>query len=755
MNANDQPQWWEDTDFSPDLQLPAADPQPRPWRAATAEDANRGLLHGPQPFLVDYLLAYLPRRQLRVADPVATDPFLFMALSQEGRLASAFVRATDLNVLRFRTLASSMPEVHEPARLNQRLVCDELDLVVSFQVLERQRRRASVLAEKPDVVLNASAPLHDVLGALPALTKTGEAILLVPSYVADESGPESVRGVLEQLDFHLNAIIEVSKGYRAAPGTNASLMFIGGQLVSELFVGRLNATSDVGRRARELRARKPGRSAEDGRLVSPTAGASVSRIVAQERLGQLGAKTGLKPRPLSAFLARPLAKLLRRGETWEDEPNAVYLPTFPAAQVWTLLDELTSPSHAYFQLVLDPDKALAEYVAAFLRSPLGRAVRDSVSSGSVRAHIRRSALQDMPVYAPSVAEQQEFVSVRGGIRDLRLQLDDLDRRLVSHPRAAKKVRREVERLNERDGFGAWLDTVPFPLASIAHTYRTAAKAKPGRRSSALLRLFDGTAEFACAVLLSGYRGTPYWPEHHEAWLANQDGSRMRLDAASFGTWTTLGGRMANTTRELLSDADHRKVLLEGFCLSTPTLLAGLCSKDLWKTLDAARKERNREKAHGSLESDARDLAQLQRLEGLLDTYRRATADTFDGMLLFRPGGGELVRGIYHYVSATMLMGANPIFAEQPRRSQLGLEANEVYLAEDVDVISGALQLAPFVRFMSTPKGEQNACWFYSRVEGGRPVFISHHYATDPVPRDDDVLLAWLTDLSGESPRGKT
>jgi hypothetical protein len=751
VDAHGQAQWWEETDCAQDLPATAADPQPRPWRAAVVEGSNRGPLRGPEPFLVDYLLAYLPRRRLRVADPFATDPFIFMALSQEGRLASAFVRASDLNVIRFRTLASSMPEVHEPARLNERLACRELDLVLSFQVLERKRRRATVLADKPDVVLNASAPLHDVLGALPALAEDGEAIVLVPSYVADESGPESVRAVLEMLGFHLNAVVEVSKGYRAAPGTNASFMFIGRQPVSELFVGRLTGSSDVGRRARELRTRKPGRSAEDGRLVSPTAEASVSRLVAQERLRQLGAKTGLQPRALRTFLARPLAKLLRRGETWEDEPNAVYLPTFAAAQVWTRLDELVSAPHAYYQLVLDPDKALAEYVAAFLRSPLGLAVRDSVSSGGVRAHIRRPELEDMPVYAPSVVEQQEFVSVRGGIRDLRLQLDDLERRLVSHPRAAKKVRREMERLNERDGFGAWLDTLPFPLASIAHTYRAAAKAKPDRRSSALLRLFEGSAEFACAVLLSGYRGTPYWPEHHETWLANEDGSRMRLDAASFGTWTTLGSRIAGTTRELLSDTDHRKALLEGFRLSTPTLLAGLSSKDLWKTLDSARTERNREKAHGSLESDARDLAQLQRLEDLLDAYRRATAETFDGVLLFRPGGGELVRGIYHYASATMLMGANPIFTEQPRRSHLGLEANEVYLAEDVDVISGALQLAPFVRFMSGPKSEQNACWFYSRIERGKPVFISHHYAADPVPQDDDVLLAWLADLAGETP----
>ena len=72
--------------------------------------------------------------------------------------------------------------------------------------------------------------------------------------------------------------------------------------------------------------------------------------------------------------------------------------------------------------------------------------------------------------------------------------------------------------------------------------------------------------------------------------------------------------MASTTRRLLADGNSRRDVLNLFALTTPTLLAGFCSKELWKTLDLARIERNRQKAHGSLESDARDLEQLQRLE---------------------------------------------------------------------------------------------------------------------------------------------
>lgn len=321
MDAHGEPQWWEHTDCSPDLPMPAVHPRARSWRAAIAEDSDHGLPRGPEPFLVDYLLAYLPKSRLRVADPFATDPFIFMALSQEGRLASAVVRASDVNVLRFRTLALSMPEVHEPARLDERPAYGELDLVLSVQVHERKRRRAPVLAGKPEVLLDASASLHDVLGALPCLTEDGEAILLVPSYVADQSGPEALRSVLDMLGFHVNAVVEVSRGYRAAPGTNVSLVFISRKAVSELFVGRISQSPQIARRARELRIRKPGRSAEDGRLVSPAAGASISRLVAEERLRQLGAKTGLQARPLRTFLARPLAKRLKRGETWDDDPT--------------------------------------------------------------------------------------------------------------------------------------------------------------------------------------------------------------------------------------------------------------------------------------------------------------------------------------------------------------------------------------------------------------------------------------------------
>ena len=87
-----------------------------------------------------------------------------------------------------------------------------------------------------------------------------------------------------------------------------------------------------------------------------------------------------------------------------------------------------------------------------------------------------------------------------------------------------------------------------------------------------------------------------------------------------------------------------------------------------------------------------------------------------------------------------------MFSDAPVQVKLALESDEVYLAEDVDVIQSALQLAPFVRFLEVPRSEQNACWFFSRIENGVPVFVSHHYSSDPIPREDADLLAWLDEM---------
>lgn len=704
-------------------------------------------------FVIEFLLAYLPKRRLRVLDPYATTPLHLMALSQEGRLRTAAIRGSDLNLIRFRHLAASMPEVDETAGLQVAVDEGSADLVLCFPPIGEKRKRASVSVHARTTTLNDEAPLHQVLGALAALKADSEAIVLVRSATADDLREHRLRGALGELGFHLNGVIEVVNAFSHAKGIETSLLFITRRPTQHLFVGRLDDDTDAHQLAANLRRASQGRTAELGRLLAPGESVSIRRLIAKEQFRQLGAKAGLKPRPLQAFLAEPLGKPLKAGETWDDKPNAVYLPTFAGSPVWTRLEELTSVPHGYLQLVLDPHEAIAEYIGAFLRSPLGLAVRESISSRGALSTIRRSELAQMPVFAPPVVEQRECVSVRRSIGDMRLQLDELERRLVSHPRAAKKVRREVQKLNERDGFGSWVQTLPFPLGSIADAYRAAGKATPARKKEALLRLFEGTAEFACAVLLSGFRGSDTWTEFQRRWLAGKEAdTRMSLAEASFGTWCVLGSRVAGTTRELLSDPKNRSSVLGLFHLTTPTLLAGLCSKDLWKTLNSALVERNREAVHGSVSSDLRDLEQLERLEALLDEYRRVTADTFEDAILFRPGPGALRSGIYHYDRATMLMGGHPTFREEPRFAKVGLEADEVYLAEDVDIIAGALQLAPFVRFLDAPKGQQNACWFYSRVINGKPVFVSHHYSADPVPHEDAALLGWLAELSaGPSP----
>src|SRR5215218_5357073 len=99
----------------------------------------------------------------------------------------------------------------------------------------------------------------------------------------------------------------------------------------------------------------------------------MSRGSGDDQLTRLAKKTGLSPTPLREYLAAEPEKL-RKREVWEPRANCVYLPSFATARVYARLEDLSSAHHGYFRLPLNPNKALAEYVAAYLGSPLGREV---------------------------------------------------------------------------------------------------------------------------------------------------------------------------------------------------------------------------------------------------------------------------------------------------------------------------------------------------------------------------------------------
>jgi hypothetical protein len=236
--------------------------------------------------------------------------------------------------------------------------------------------------------------------------------------------------------------------------------------------------------------------------------------------------------------------------------------------------------------------------------------------------LRLAELPSLLLYLPDLATQTEAARLHNAVRSLRARLDSIDRRQWENPIDTDAVGVEVAALQPGRDPEAWIDTLPFPLASILRRYD--ADADERMKVEHLLHFFEATAEFSCAVMLGAFRAQPeLYEQNRPTWLRGLSSIR----ASTFGTWTTLAGRISATVSEMLDDPAQCLLLLDIFRTRREALPAALSNPALHGALQRARGIRN-DTAHGGLEGKVEVRRRRAELEAELDQVRHGLQDAF-------------------------------------------------------------------------------------------------------------------------------
>ena len=110
--------------------------------------------------------------------------------------------------------------------------------------------------------------------------------------------------------------------------------------------------------------------------------------------------------------------------------------------------------------------------------------------------------------------QRTVVDVHREIRDLALRLDDLERNLWDRPVDAGKVRQILAALNQKESFESWLETLPFPLASVLWRYHATAATE--QKVAHLFNFFEACTVFLGTLMLSAFHSTVSFSEKTRA-----------------------------------------------------------------------------------------------------------------------------------------------------------------------------------------------------------------------------------------------
>lgn len=708
----------------------------------------------PAVFVIEFLRAYLAGRGAeRLVDPAVTAPSLLLALA-DGDIAQSAVGLTPSP-----RLPMSLSGLATGGRISWRegwrvapvdteaLALGSPDLIVSAPPANIDRESASYGTGGGRVVLNDHADMHVLMTALD-LAEGGEALFIVPNAFLFRGGLQTARPVLSQVGLHVHAYVELVNAFRAT-GAPFGLIALSKRPAATTWVGQLSPHVDVAQLAKNMRARKSGGAPELGRLIEWSAFQSFGHLAGAERLETLLKRSG--------FPSVPLRKLLRDEPTWpvrgtresiEPQPNTVYLPTFLTATVHPEVDAENLKASGYVTLPLDSEKALSEYVALVLNSELGRTVRAQVSGGATMPSLRRQSLGAMSLPLPGLDVQRKVLSVRQRVRDMRGELDGIERALSDRPRETDRLQRRLRAVGQLDPFKAWLEMLPFPLASIAWRYRVDAGVND--KVDHLLRFFEASAMFFATVLLSAFDAEEELRSLERPRWGDKQGE-LRLTYASFGTWTKLGAAMAGSARRLLASTENEGALAvqmrTALAVTGPEFLRLVTGKEVWKLLDALTQERN-DDAHGGIKGASERERKLHRLEGELTRLRGLTSDAMQEVRLVLPREGAYRKGVNQYRKALDVSGYVEAFPSIALESTQQLDAEELHLVDVSDEpVKGGLQLVPLVRLRPAPSSEETACYFYSRLNGERAEYVSHHFERESrIPVTDEDLLAFFERL---------
>ncbi len=594
---------------------------------------------------------------------------------------------------------------------------NQFDVVVSELLLPSEP-----FASIPNLKIRADLTEVLLLGATRTLTREGVGFFIVSSDFIKPDKPQSLYCNMSQLSLYIDAIFYIPIGTFEDLRNEAALVIVKHSKPEFLFVGELSAVKHKNNiLLTNYKNRTQAKTTALGSLIL-FEDFKGYRFLAAEQNAQEAAKSyGLQIIKLADAAVE--VDLVDVGElsSIEERPNTLYLPLNLNGDAGTFVSELSS-KFEYAQIVLNPDIVIAAYAAGFFNTVAGRIVRKRipVNAGSVRQAILR-----LDIYLPTPKDQVMAIETDNQIANLMSDLQALKSQLWSQPNNQSQILKDLQSINRKEIFEQWLYTIPFPLASILWKYY-ASSGDDKKQYDMLLRFFEACTQYFATVLLSGFvNNTELLKKEQEA-LARLDNPPFSLDMSTFGTWVRVVERMISSVTKMLNATDNFKQVEQMFKATQDTLI-GVFPREIVQLLQQTNVLRNEWKGHGGID-DAKAPERRVILEEHLLRIRNLLGQNWSNYRLIRPVRMTLEGGNYHH-HVELLMGMTTPFKIIELETVQPMDKKYLYLHMPGE--RQVLQLVPLIKVIDNPPDISNGCYFYSRVEGDKLHFVSHHFEAQP------------------------
>jgi hypothetical protein len=363
---------------------------------------------------------------------------------------------------------------------------DPLDAVASVLPFGRPTSQAVELMDESGEPVRLTGDLGALLLMAASVRLSAEGVglfVVTPSFFFRQGS--AVRD-LPRLGLGLEAALALPAG-SFAPFSDITtyLVVVRKQPSSRMFVAQLSQDAHTNRQiVANLRERRADGPLDLGRFVIPDQFRGFDSLRLGERLREAERRFRVPPVRLGD-LAREI-RLGRPGEQFrfQAEENALYIPLIGISDVIDSTDEMTLKSQNYAQIVVDPMRSDARFVARFLNSELGRAIRDAGKSGTTIPKLNTSGLRELMIFVPNLVTQRRILDIavrlaaeQNTLGGLQNELDAMRRDLWDSPDQCDDLDSRVQAFSGRL-------SKPWSCGSILFIFLGPLFCVPGKRLQA-------------------------------------------------------------------------------------------------------------------------------------------------------------------------------------------------------------------------------------------------------------------------------
>jgi hypothetical protein len=294
------------------------------------------------------------------------------------------------------------------------------------------------------------------------------------------------------------------------------------------------------------------------------------------------------------------------------------------------------------------------------------------------------------------------------------------------------------------GVKAWIETLPYPLASILHEWRNASSQDFKAKYEHLLHFFEATTALNAIILLSAFGLDK--DELRAGVERGIEKSHGSIAHPSFGTWRIIYENLTARVRKMLVDDESARKCGEIFADESLSFPTALSARGLGRVFEEANRIRNKTKGHGGVIGPSVARSWHESLATLLNEYRECTVSQWSAVELVKADGIQ-PRRTHIDIELLALMGSHSGFERENRRMQALLNLDSLYILNRNG--DEHIQLIDLMKLGASPENAINAFYFFNGVEKEGFDFVSYHYAPHPrvsVPASEP--LATLEALTG-------